>query len=389
MNPSRGKIFFVGIHDWNSPVQVGVHHIARQFLKHNWRVAYISAPITPLHLFSMNKRGKRVKERWRNYRNASEYRESGRLWSHTPFSLIAPDVRFPLNSRFVLERWQNFSFSNLKLLISEKGFDSVDILFFDSIFQPFWLDFLKYRKCVFRIRDANSAVPGFSHSMKAAEKRLAKTSDAVFYSAKNLAPYVRNLFPQKAAYLPNGVEYSHFDRPCPRVPKEYLNLRNPIVLYVGVIDHRFDIDLVHDLSVKLPYCDFVLIGPAFIGIKRLCRRENVHCLGSIAYDHIPKYMKYAHVGIVPFRSGGGRGCLDSISPLKMIQYFASGLPTVTSAWDELTMMSPPASICHNLEEFSEAIASAIDSPPDAEELKAFARRFDWGKIFRRLNNTLF
>ncbi len=36
------------IHPWGGPLTVGSHHLARCFVRHGWRVAYVSAPLTPL-----------------------------------------------------------------------------------------------------------------------------------------------------------------------------------------------------------------------------------------------------------------------------------------------------------------------------------------------------
>ncbi len=62
-------IFFTSNY-YTSPFQVGDHHLARAFAADGWRVAFISAPITPFHLFSSKQ--ELLKERLHNYRQKGQ-----------------------------------------------------------------------------------------------------------------------------------------------------------------------------------------------------------------------------------------------------------------------------------------------------------------------------
>ncbi len=61
-------IFFTS--NYYTSFQVGDHHLVRAFAADGWRVAFISAPITPFHLFSSKQ--ELLKERLHNYRQKGQ-----------------------------------------------------------------------------------------------------------------------------------------------------------------------------------------------------------------------------------------------------------------------------------------------------------------------------
>ena len=77
-------------HPYWSVLQVGSQHLARQFAKNGWDVHYISAPVTPLHLAGLLIQKAELAERFKCALNLTPIQERGNLFSHIPFSLIAP-----------------------------------------------------------------------------------------------------------------------------------------------------------------------------------------------------------------------------------------------------------------------------------------------------------
>jgi len=70
--------------------------------------------------------------------------------------------------------------------------------------------------------------------------------------------------------------------------------------------------------------------------------------------------------------------VDGVSPIKMYEYLACGLPVVSTRWAELEAVGPPAALCDGAAAFSAAIASAIELPGDPAPRIAYARAADWG-----------
>ena len=124
MNPKK-KVLMACSNPWNSVFQVGSHHIARQFIEMGYEVAFISDPISPLHIIG----GSGLKKRFQIYRTGGE--NKGNLWAYVPGALLTPH-NFPLlRSKWVHQYWHTLTIPNLIKKVKKRGFDQVDILYFD------------------------------------------------------------------------------------------------------------------------------------------------------------------------------------------------------------------------------------------------------------------
>ena len=75
----------------------------------------------------------------------------------------------------------------------------------------------------------------------------------------------------------------------------------PRLGFFGVIDERFDIDLLARTADLRPYWQFVMIGPVVkIDPAILPKRPNIHWLGGKSYDELPAYLSGWDVGLMPF-----------------------------------------------------------------------------------------
>jgi len=70
--------------------------------------------------------------------------------------------------------------------------------------------------------------------------------------------------------------------------------------------------------------------------------------------------------------------VDGVSPIKMYEYLACGLPVVSTRWAELEAVGPPAALCDGAAAFGAAITAAVDSPGDPAPRIAYAQAADWG-----------
>ncbi|MBC2687826.1 glycosyltransferase family 1 protein [Bacillus toyonensis] len=377
----KKKALFATSNYWNSPFQVGTHHIAKELVRKGWEIAYISAPISPIHrMFSPTKE---FYDRYEIYKKGGETFEDGKVWSYVPGALLTPNNKPILRSEIIYNHWDKLGYPNIKKLIELKNFREVDLLYFDNGLQNYLLDFINYKKSVFRMADKNS---GFSNSTKALEKaetKLSQSVDRVLYTAHTLEDHVNGLKPKDTLYFPNGVNLAHFLEKKEQ-PVEYKSIDKPIVVYVGAIEEWFDFNLFNEMAKRMSDFAFVVIGPDKLAKQHINEIENVHILGRRSYDQLPAYLQYANVGIIPFNVKEYAHLLDYVNPLKLYEYMVSGIPVVSSKWKELELINSPAQLAENLDQFIEAIKEAVRDT-DKEKYISFAKQHSWTS---RVDNLL-
>ncbi len=369
------RALYVATHAWTSPIRVGSQAIAAQFVQKGWEVAYIAAPITPLHFLRPS--DPQFAVRLREHRLGGRRDMHGRLWHYVPFSWLAPSNRPFLRSEWLFHRWRYLTSPDLLSIVRREGFADVDLLIVDTIFQPFWLDAVNCGRCVMRLSDYNAGFSGYGGGAEASEQLLLERADIVITASAGLREWALKKGAREALYIPNGIDFERFSDMHPARPAEYESLKGSIAVFVGVIDEWVDLCLIETCARALPEVNFVLIGP--------CRKKdlhknfpgNMHFLGMKVQADIPAYLHHANVGLIPFQSERCSSLVEHINPLKLYEYFAAGLPVVSTRWRELENLHSPARLCSSSEDFLAALKSALAEPGDADEYRRYAQSVDW------------
>lgn len=375
MKNSGKKILMACGNYWYSPFQVGSHHIARGFAAKGWEVAYLSDPISPLHLLGGNSSDLSV--RYDLYRSGGRSEEEGHIWTYVPGALLTPHNKPILRSRSVHRHWDQLTLPRLKSVLTCNGFDKVDLLYFDTPNYLCMSTLIEYKKAIFRVADRFIGFSKCTQAMKEMEKELVEKVDYVVYTARALEEYVKEMHPQNSFHLPNGVNFKHFVEER-EIPDEYVNIPKPIAVYVGAMDQWFDYRLVNEVAKRMPEVSFVFIGPDKLARERIEKRKNVYVLGARSYSIIPAYLKYADVGLIPFDVEGHSTLVNSIHPLKLYEYMACGLPVVSVDWEELHTIHAPAFLATGVEAFCKGIRQAVCCGMEKRKnYIEFARAQDW------------
>jgi len=382
-------VFMACTHPYSAPVKVGSHYFAEYFLKSGWRVVYVSAPVTPLHLILVHDENIRKRLRTALRGGCENY---GPLLSCIPFSFIAPAGRPFLNGNFVTQNWHRTIFPSTDQLIKRAGIDSFDLLYIDNIFQRFWLDSIPHKQAVFRVMDEHETFPGWKGKAKHIAASIAQRVDVTIYSAKSLEPYARSLDPKRSYFVPNGVDYELFQTSGGDIRNELQRtlstIRTPIALYIGAIDHRLDICLLQYAAEVLPGVTFCLAGPIHTTVSRKKLPKNIKFVGPVHHEQTPVLMQRADVGLIPFDVLNCHDRITGIRPLKLLEYCAAGLPVVCARWPEVQEMESPAFLYDTLEGFIEALKAALENPPPPEVAKAFAKKHDWSQSLAEFMKAL-
>ncbi len=121
----------------------------------------------------------------------------------------------------------------------------------------------------------------------------------------------------RVVFVPHGISKTLFDEAA---VSPYQGDRHAI----SVGDMMFDAGLIETLAVANPDWTFHLFGKK---AQPLQPRGNIVVHGEVSFATIVPFIKFADVGIAPYRPGAGADYLSQ-SSLKMIQYSYCHLPIV-------------------------------------------------------------
>jgi glycosyltransferase involved in cell wall biosynthesis len=222
--------------------------------------------------------------------------------------------------------------------------------------------------------------------MRERESAVLTRADVVFAGGRSLYES-RRAYGSKVHCFPSGVEYDRFAAavaPHPLVA----GLRGRVFAYVGVIDERLDYATIAALADAFPADHVVLAGPVVkVDPAQLPQRANVHYTGRLPYASLPSLLAGVDVALMPFAINRATA---SISPTKTLEYFAAGVPVVsTPVADVVRAYGEIARIADGTEAFVAAARDAlVADPARVERGRVAAQAQAWDAIFTRMWQTL-
>jgi UDP-galactopyranose mutase len=245
---------------------------------------------------------------------------------------------------------------------------------------------------VYDCMDELSAFKGAPPALREREAQLFKRADLVFTGGQSLYEAKRHQHPRVYAF-PSSIDAAHFAR-ARRVtedPADQAGLARPRLGFFGVIDERFDTELLDRLAEARPLWELVMIGPIVkIDPAQLPRRANIHYLGSKPYKELPAYLGGWDVALLLFaRNESTR----YISPTKTPEYLAAGKPVVSTSIRDVVRPYGQQRLVHiadTAEDFVAAIETALRED-EAERLRrvdAFLAETSWERTWAGMNRLI-
>ena len=246
---------------------------------------------------------------------------------------------------------------------------------------------------VYDCMDELSAFKGAHSKLPLMEKELFRKVDLVFTGGQSLYEAKRNQHPSVHAF-PSSIDRAHFGKARTHVsdPEDQANIPHPRLGFFGVIDERFDIELLDRVAAARPDWHFVMIGPVVkIDPEALPKHANIHYLGAKKYDELPNYLAGWDVALLLFaRNDSTR----FISPTKTPEYLAAGKPVISTSirdvvrpYGELKLVE----ITDTPEGFINAAEKILASSAHSEWLKkvdAFLKDISWDKTWAQMSNLI-
>jgi glycosyltransferase involved in cell wall biosynthesis len=161
------------------------------------------------------------------------------------------------------------------------------------------------------------------------EQELIDRADLVFTGGASLYEAKKDRHDSVHCF-PSSVDRAHFAKARRELaqPVDQAGLRHPRLGFYGVIDERFDIDLLRQAADMRPDWSFVMVGPVVkIGEDELPRAANIHYLGGKTYEQLPAYLSGWDVALMPFAMNEST---QFISPTKTPEYLVGGKPVVST-----------------------------------------------------------
>ncbi len=183
---------------------------------------------------------------------------------------------------------------------------------------------------VYDCMDELSAFKFAPPELKTFEQKLFKNADIVFTGGNNLYKAKKAQHPNIYSF-PSSIDKAHFKkaRDTQKEATDQSTIPHPRLGFYGVIDERFDIDLIRQAADAKPDWHFVLIGPVIkIDPATLPQNKNIHYLGGKSYDELPSYLSGWDIALIPFAINEST---RYISPTKTPEYLAGGKPVISTA----------------------------------------------------------
>jgi UDP-galactopyranose mutase len=202
-------------------------------------------------------------------------------------------------------------------------------------YTPMALNFTRHLKpsvTVFDCMDELSAFKNAPAQLKNLEKELFDRADLVFTGGRSLYEAKKAAHPSVHAF-PSSIDRDHFGQArtvsAEKEPEDQKEIPRPRFGFFGVIDERFDIELLSAVANARSDWHFIVIGPVVkIDPATLPQLPNIHYLGSKPYRDLPNYLAGWNVAWLPFaRNESTR----FISPTKTPEYLAAGKPVISTS----------------------------------------------------------
>lgn len=199
-------------------------------------------------------------------------------------------------------------------------------------YTPMALKFSRSIEAAVTIFDCMDELSAFKHApqeLKDLESELLEKADVVFTGGASL--YKAKQHRHNNIHLfPSSIDSLHFGKARTGIsePDDQQHIPHPRLGFFGVIDERFDIDLIREVAEKQPDWHIVLVGPVVkIDPATLPALPNIHYTGGRSYNELPAYLSGWDIALIPFALNEST---QFISPTKTPEYLAAGIPVIST-----------------------------------------------------------
>ena len=208
------------------------------------------------------------------------------------------------------------------------------------------------------------------------ERELLELVDGNVFTSRDLLQ--RKSRGKPCLYLQHGVDFEHFSGAGKNamIPENLASLPKPVIGFFGTIDTWVDMGVVATLAKRFPQFSFVVVGRSLVSLDMLQGLKNVHALGPVPYAELPDYARCFDVGLIPFKLND---LTKAVNPLKLMEYFAVGIPVISTRLPDILDMPGPLFFASTHEEFGDQLETILSQDPATLKNEAWetAKKNSW------------
>ncbi|MFD2904264.1 glycosyltransferase [Sphingobacterium anhuiense] len=222
------------------------------------------------------------------------------------------------------------------------------------------------------------------------ENELFSKADVVFTGGHTLYQAKKNRHHNIHA-MPSSIDKEHFvqARSVQNDPEDQQSIGFPRLGFFGVVDERFDIELLRTVSAQRPDWQFVIIGPVVkINPDDLPKASNIHYLGPKNYAELPSYIAHWDIALILFALNEST---EFISPTKTPEYLAAGKPVISTAIKDVVHPYGSAGLVqiidnsHDFISVAERIFASTEKDHWLKMVDHFLENDSWDHTFNKMN----
>ncbi|MEL7248485.1 MAG: glycosyltransferase [Bacteroidota bacterium] len=234
--------------------------------------------------------------------------------------------------------------------------------------------------------DEISAAPWIARHGARHERQMLQTADCTVVSSQGLVR-TKKASAKQLELVKNGVDLSIFKTTDQGRPEDLP--AGPIIGYIGSVDDRLDLELLCSVAKTFPETSLVFLGRIVSEEHATVLTEfpNVHLLGTRPKERLGDYVSAFTVGLIPFVKND---LTAGIYPLKINEYFALGVPVVSTRFADLSDFREYIRIGDQTSDFLAALEQVLNGklPAEPEACQQFAAQNTWEGRANKLRHLL-
>lgn len=262
-------------------------------------------------------------------------------------------------------------------------------------YTPMALPFTRHLKPLLTVFDAMDELSAFKFApveLLDLETELLSRADVVFTGGQSIYEAKKHRHPNIHPF-PSSIDKAHFAaaRTMQEEPADQQDIPHPRLGFYGVVDERFDIELLRGMAELRPDWHFVIIGPVVkIDPATLPQSANIHYLGPKKYEELPAYLSGWDVALIAFAMNEST---RFISPTKTPEYLAAGCPVVSTPIRDVVRPYAEEGLVAIVENATQAVEQAealmqMDKTLWLEGVDAFLQNISWDATWAGMKNLM-
>lgn len=283
------------------------------------------------------------------------------------FTIINPQI-VPFHLQPIIQAFnQRILVNQISAIAAQQDLSDSYLLTINPIV-ALYLKGIPYKKLIYLKLDDYALLPGVDPQLiKDSEDQLIEQADIIAVTAKNLFPPAP--WRQKAHYLPQGVDFKHFNQASSTPP------HSKTLGFFGLMAEWVDYDLIRAVAEMAPNWTLEFVGPVRFFPDDLQNFPNIKLCPALPYDALPHKLNHWQAAWIPFIINT---LTNAVNPVKLREYLAMGLPVTSVPLASVAELGDLVYLSNRAQEIVTWLAQIEqDTPEDRNARKRAMEKESW------------